>query len=551
MKKTILLSLTAFIIATSCEKAPEEIAVTSVVLSQATAEMIIGETVQLKETVLPNNATDKTVTWASSKQSVASVSDSGLITAISEGVTSIVATAGGVSASCQVTVLKGFVEVTSVRLNATTLNLKEDEQATLEATVLPEDATNQHVEWSSSEPSVASVLNGIVYAHKNGTSTISAKSGKHSATCVVNVRPKAIVVSEIMLNENKLVLIEGEEAILEATVKPDNATDKTIVWTSSDESVAKVSSSGKVSAIASGAAIITAKSGEKQAVCLVEVHKRIPVSSVTLNRTTLTLEKGETEILVATVLPNDATDNNITWTSSNPGIVSVSDGLVKAVAGGNAIITASAGGQTAICDVSVIVSVTSIVLNETTLMLVEGQSSTLTATVSPSDATDKTVTWLSEKPDVASVVNGKVTASHGGQTTITASAGARSASCVISVLSEKELDLSHKVTVNTNPGYGISLLNGKRYYLNKVTIYNKSIVDIYVSKIESPNCPYYSYESSSGSFSFPEIVGINSSVGTIKAGKSFELELYCTQYSATQNVTIHFTYNGHNYFVTN
>lgn len=527
MKKTILLSLTAFIIATSCEKAPEEIAVTSVVLSQATAEMIIGETVQLKETVLPNNATDKTVTWASSKQSVASVSDSGLITAISEGVTSIVATAGGVSASCQVTVLKGFVEVTSVSLNATTLNLEEDEQATLEATVLPEDATNQHVEWSSSEPSVASVLNGIVYAHKNGTSTISAKSGKHSATCVVNVRPKVIVVSEIVLNENKLVLMEGEEAILEATVKPDNATDKTIVWTSSDESVAKVSSSGKVSAIASGAAIITAKSGEKQAVCLVEVHKRIPVSSVTLNRTTLTLEKGEAETLVATVLPNDATDNNITWTSSNPGIVSVSDGLVKAVAGGNAIITASAGGMSASCEVTVIVSVKSITINNNTLSLVEGQSFLLTATIEPKDATDKTVVWVSDNPEIATVVNGNVTALKVGSTTITATCGGYSTACKLTVLSEGDLHLDKNVTVRL-AGTGITI-GGGVYYSRTYTITNNSIVDIDVYEIGTSN-----------------YIPLNK---RIKAKTSYEHTLYFS-YNIYPLVTVKFRYNGHEYSIS-
>ena len=537
----------------SCEKAPEEVAIKAVSLSQATAEMIIGETAQLQVSIVPSNATDKTVIWASSKQSVATVSTTGLVYALSEGTSSITATAGGITATCEVTVIKGFVDVSSILLNTTSLYLVEGEQETLAATVLPEDASNQNVEWSSSVPSVASVKDGIVSAHKEGTATITAKAGNHSAECVVVVKPKVIAVSEIILNKNKLVLMEGEEETLVATVKPDNATDKTVEWTSSDESVARVSSSGKVSAIAGGAAIITAKSGEKQAVCLVEVQKRIPVSSVTLNKESLILEKGQSETLVASVFPVDATDKTVTWSSSNPAIATVTNGIVNAVVGGNATITASAGGQSATCEVTVIVSVTNLVLSETSLTLVEGQTSTLTVKIEPYDATDKTVTWVSDNPEIASVENGKVTALSGGQTTISASSGGHSASCVISVLSEIDLDLPHAVTVQLNSSYGIALYNGNRFYTKKVTIRNNSIVDVYVNKVESPNCYYYSYDEyySSMDISVPRIVSINSAVGTIKAGKSFELNLYCTQYPPSSSVIIWFKYNGHDYKITN
>ena len=301
----------------SCEKAPEEVAITAVSLSQATAEMIIGETAQLQVSIAPSNATDKTVIWSSSKQSVATVSDSGLVTAISEGSTSIIASAGGMTSTCQVTVIKGFVAVSSIRLNTTALTLIEEETANLTAFILPEDATNQNVVWVSSVPSVASVMNGTVSAHKEGKAIITAKVEDKIAQCEVEVKPKVIAVSEIIINKNKLVLMEGEDETLEATVKPDNATDKNIVWSSSDESVARVTSTGKVSAITGGAAIITAQAGGKQAVCLVEVHKKIPVSSVTLNKETLTLEKGASETLVAEILPYDATDKTVTWTSSN------------------------------------------------------------------------------------------------------------------------------------------------------------------------------------------------------------------------------------------
>ena len=108
----------------ACNNKETEVAVSSVSLNQATAEMIIGETVQLQVSISPSNATDKTVLWGSSKQSVATVTDSGRVTAISEGSSTITATAGGKSATCQVTVSKGYIAVTSVTLNKTELDRK-------------------------------------------------------------------------------------------------------------------------------------------------------------------------------------------------------------------------------------------------------------------------------------------------------------------------------------------------------------------------------------------------------------------------------------------
>ena len=527
MKKLILLSLAAFIIAISCEKTPEEIAVTSVTLSQATAEMIVGETVQLKETVLPHNATDKAVTWSSLKPSIAYVSESGLVTAVSEGTTTIEASAGGKSAFCQISVTRAFVDVSSVRLNTTELTLVEDEAATLTVVVLPEDATDPSIEWSSSDSFVASVNEGIVSAHKEGTAIITAKAGTIKAQCEVIVKPKEIAVSEITLNKNKLVLLEGEEETLEASVKPDNATDKTIIWTSSDESVARVSSGGKVSAIMGGAAIIMAQSGGKQAVCLVEVQKKIPVSSVTLNRETLMIEKGETETLVASVLPNDATDKNVTWTSSNPAVATVSNGVVEAISGGNATITASAGAQTATCDVTVIVSVKSIRLSNNTLSLAEGQSFTLTAIIEPYDATDKAVTWMSNNPEIAAVDNGKVTAMKAGSATITATCSGFSADCKLTIISESDLHLDRNVTISLT-GTGITVSGGV-YYSRTYTITNNSIVDIDVFEIGTSN-----------------YISLNKK---IKAKTSYGHTLYFN-YNIYPLVTVKFRYNGHEYSIS-
>lgn len=153
--------------------------------------MIVGETVQLSATVLPSNATEKTLSWASSKQSVATVSGSGLVTALAEGSSTITVSVGGKLATCQVTVEKKVISVTSVTLDKTELTLKEGEEANLVATVKPDDATDKTVTWKSSDTSIVSVTNeGKVSAVKEGTATITASSGDKTASCKVTVKPK-------------------------------------------------------------------------------------------------------------------------------------------------------------------------------------------------------------------------------------------------------------------------------------------------------------------------------------------------------------------------
>lgn len=255
----------------SCEK-EKEIAVTSVSITQASAEMYIGETVQLSATVLPSDATDKSVTWTSSKQSVATVSSTGKVTAIDEGVSTITASAGGKSSTCVVTVSKKNIAVTSVTLNKSTLELVEGETETLVATVAPADATDKTVKWSSSNPNVATVENGEVVAIAEGSASITATASDKSASCTVTVVKRKIEVESIELNKTSIELKTGESETLEATIKPDDATDQTVTWTTSDEAIAVVDN-GEVTALKEGEATITAQAGEKKATCSVVVKK--------------------------------------------------------------------------------------------------------------------------------------------------------------------------------------------------------------------------------------------------------------------------------------
>jgi len=323
------------------------------------------------------------------------------------------------------------VEVSSVSLNTATIEMVEGETFSLVATVLPKDAEYDKVIWASSNASVARVNSGTVTAIKEGITTITASAGGKSATCSVKVSTRVVAVTSITLDKTSLSMQVGETKTITATVNPDNATDKTVTWGSSDVSVATVSD-GKVTAKKSGTAIITAKSGSCIAECTVTIS--VDVESVTLDKTSLSLAVGETATLTATVKPDDATDKNVSWTSSDESVAKVDNGNVSAIEAGKATITAKCGGKTAECAVTVTVPVSSIILDKATLSLAVGETATLIATVKPDDATDKNIIWTSSDESIAKVESGKVIALGVGNVMITASIGMVSSICNVTVI---------------------------------------------------------------------------------------------------------------------
>ena len=166
------------------------------------------------------------------------------------------------------------VAVSGVSLNKTSVTLTEGESEMLTATVKPDNATDMTVTWTSSDASIAKVENGKVTAVKAGSATITAKAGDKTATCTVTVNKKVVAVTSVALNKTELTLTEGDSETLTATVKPDDATDKTVTWTTSDASIATVDANGKVTAVKAGLATITAKAGDKSATCKVTVKQK-------------------------------------------------------------------------------------------------------------------------------------------------------------------------------------------------------------------------------------------------------------------------------------
>ena len=259
----------------------------------------------------------------------------------------------------------GTISVTGITLDPTAIDLVEGESATITATISPSDATNKQVRWSSSSPNIQ-VSNGKITtsfpagsptttingkkALGHGTITATTEDGKKKATCKVIVLAKTIAVTGVSLSETSLQLNKGDSRTLKATVQPDNATDKTVLWTSSNTSVATVDQDGTVTAVGGGDAVIKATAGSVSATCSVNVN--VPVTSISLNINLITLEKGGFVILTATVSPDDAMDKNVQWSSEDPAVATVDqEGKVTAVGEGKTKITASAGGLSASCTV--------------------------------------------------------------------------------------------------------------------------------------------------------------------------------------------------------
>ena len=417
-----------------------DVAVSSLTIDKNALDLLVNETFQLTATVSPSDATDKTVSWATSNAAIASVSDKGLVTAISEGEATITASAGGKSAVCKVAVTKSTIPVTGITLNESVLDLTESETFQLTATVSPSDATDKTVSWATSNAAIASVSDkGLVTAISEGEATIAASIGNIFAVCKVTVTKTTIPVTGITLNKSSLELTESETFQLTAMVSPSDATDKTVSWATSNAAIASVSDKGLVTAISEGEATIAASIGNIFAVCKVTVTKTtIPVTGITLNKSSLELTESETFQLTATITPSDATDKTVSWTTSNAAIASVSgEGLVTAISEGEATITASAGGKSAVCQVTVsaaTIPVSSVTLNKTTLSIVETDSFQLIATVKPDNATNQDVAWSSAQPQIASVSDsGLVTGVSTGSTVITARVGDKSAVCTVTV----------------------------------------------------------------------------------------------------------------------
>ncbi|MBO4548454.1 MAG: Ig domain-containing protein [Abditibacteriota bacterium] len=337
---------------------------------QYTVLLYEGQTARMSAYVMPNFAENKKVKWTSGNKNVATVSSSSKITAVGAGTTYITVKTedGGLTDKCKVTVRRK-VAVTGISLNKSALTLLKGKSDTLTATVKPSKATDKGVKWTSGNKNVATVSSsGKIKARKAGSTVITAttKDGGYTAKCKVTVKDK-VPVTGVSLNKTEVTLSKGGMVSLSATVKPSGATNKEVTWTSSDTSVAKVDSNGKVTAVGGGKTKIRVKTkdGGYKAYCTVKV--KVPVTGVSLSDNSIALwidppyswtYSGKTLRPVFT--PSDTYPQNVSCKSYDTSVATVSknsDGsaYVKAVGKGTTKVRVKThdGGYTAYCEVNV------------------------------------------------------------------------------------------------------------------------------------------------------------------------------------------------------
>lgn len=330
-------------------------------------------------------------------------------------------------------------KVTGVTLNKSFITMGVNQTAVLYATVAPATAYNKSITWTSDNFNVVEVSqNGVLKSKAEGVAhiTVTTVDGGFADVCTVYVGN--VPVKGITLNAANLSVGVGQAVILTASVTPENATNKSVTWKSSDTNVVTVDSNGIVIGKAAGKAAITATTAEGNypAVCNItvyDVNNVIRVAGISLDKTNVSLTVGKVIILEARITPLNATNKQVTWNSSDSSVAVVehNSGIVTAKGQGTAWITATTadGGYKAYCKATVTydngsyIPVSSIELNTNVLEMIKGQNKKLTAAISPANATNKSVTWSSDNPSAASVDNnGNVSALNKGIAVITAKA---------------------------------------------------------------------------------------------------------------------------------
>ena len=407
------------------------ILVTGITLTPSQVVINIAQTSQLVATVSPVIAINKTLTYSSSNNQVATVSSQGLITGLTAGTVVITATAtdgSNISATTTVTVQGSgaIVPVLNLTLTQTSGVLHPGNTNQLTPVFNPINATDKTLNWTTSNPSIATVSNqGLVTAQSTyGVAIITATSNSNptkSATFTVN---NTVAVTSITLSATTVSLIPNQNRTVVATVGPNNAANKAVTWSSSNNQVATVNIGGTITGRGNGSATITARTQDMGLTATVAVTVTTPVQGVVLNQPIVTVNVGRTFQAIATTVPATASNQNVTWSTSSPSIATVSQsGLITGISNGTAVISVltQEGNRRANMTVRVTTPVTSVAVIPATIRLPRGQSSRLLTTVQPPNASNTTVTWTSSNNNVATVTTrGVVRGANVGTATITA-----------------------------------------------------------------------------------------------------------------------------------
>lgn len=427
---------------------------TGIKLNQSSVTLNNGGETKLVASKDPQDTSqDINVTWTSSNESVAIVSQDGTVKAVGNGDAVITATApkaegGNVTATCNVKVI---TPLNKLVIDKKELTLSRGETSKLTVTKDPENTTvTDNIVWTSSDETKVKVLQDGTVTALAATGekpvVIKATCGGKEVSCSVSV---GVPISKITINNGDITLKKSQTENLTVSYEPTDFTgSKAIKWSSSDEAKVKVEN-GVITAVAptekdgvNTPVVITAETVNGIKGTINVTVPEVKSTELIINKNKTSIEKGSEETLTAEILPEDTTDElDVTWTSSDETKVKVENGVVKAIAPTEAavIVTATASnGLKATCEVTVTCALESITLNETALKLEAGEESEtiLVVTKNPTDATVDVVDvkWESLAPTIATIENGKVTAVQPGTTYIRATLDGKVAECKVEVI---------------------------------------------------------------------------------------------------------------------
>ena len=411
----------------TAEPLPEEIPVEE---TYPVLLLSAGKDVTLRTVCTPSSASNTKVIYTSSDEGVLQVRNA-VVRGMQAGVCVLTVASEQnpeVSESFRVLVVQ---PMTSIQIRAGQRRVFVGETLQLTADCLPATATMPEVRWSTRSASVASVdANGLVTGHKRGTAVIVAEAADGSGVTAsvslsVEQRP-----TQVTLRERELNLIAGQSGTLHATVLPSDAGDRSVLWESSDPSVATVSGSGRVTAVGRGTCVITASSAADPSLtaeATVNVVQR--VTGITFTEGSVSLPVRTTHQLSWRVEPSDATNQTLTFTSSNRRVASVdANGLITGIAKGSADIYAAAtdgSNRRAKVRVQVTQPVEGVSIQYRTYHIQLEKYLNVKALISPSNANNTLVHWSVDDESVATVKGngrnvGSVYGQRTGTTTITA-----------------------------------------------------------------------------------------------------------------------------------
>ena len=419
---------------------------------------------------MPENATNRNVVWKLVSGDAISLSNTGVIQAKKVGealVRAEAADGSGTTAECKVVVKPRLVQ--SISLNATQKELIIGDSFTLTATLSPENTTNRNVIWKLVSGDAISLSNtGVIQAKKVGEALVRAEAADGSgitAECKVVVKPR--LVQAIALNATQKEVIVGDSFTLTATLSPENATNRNVIWKLVSGDAISLSNTGVIQAKKVGEALVRAEAADGSGItaeCKVVVKPRL-VQTISLNSTKKDLLVGESFALTATVMPENATNRNVIWKLVSGDAISLSNtGVIQAKKVGEALVRAEAADGSSIsaeCKVVVkprLVQAISLKLEKDTVAV--GEHFTVTADVLPKNATNSTLQWSVSAPLLLKHLGaGSFEALKTGSATITAQArdgSKQEASCRIEIVPPTALkkavaaDVAPQVSVDGN-----------------------------------------------------------------------------------------------------